>query len=89
MPVSAIRCPPSTTAGVSDAPGSAAPALGLGGWQSTISYYRYLNEETNTRLGTNHTADLRIWSGDFAPIAECTAVATENSSFGNVKSLFR
>ena len=47
----------------------------LGGmsWQSTISYYRYLNQEANARLGGKHTADLRIWSGDFAPIAECTA----------------
>ncbi|MFV1962044.1 MAG: aspartate/glutamate racemase family protein [Acidimicrobiia bacterium] len=46
----------------------------LGGmsWQSTISYYRYLNEEANTRLGGLHSADLLIWSGDFAPIAEAT-----------------
>lgn len=48
----------------------------LGGmsWQSTIGYYRYLNQEANARLGGKHTADLRIWSGDFATIAECTAV---------------
>lgn len=47
----------------------------LGGmsWQSTISYYRYLNEEVNARLGGQHSADLVVWSGDFAPIAECTA----------------
>ena len=47
----------------------------LGGmsWQSTISYYRYLNEEANARLGGQHSADLLIWSGDFAPIARCTA----------------
>lgn len=46
----------------------------LGGmsWQSTISYYRYLNEETNTRLGGQHTADLLIWSGDFDPVARST-----------------
>lgn len=46
----------------------------LGGmsWQSTISYYRYINEETNSRLGGQHSADLLIWSGDFAPIAFCT-----------------
>ncbi len=47
----------------------------LGGmsWQSTISYYRYLNEEANARLGGHHSADLLVWSGDFAPIARCTA----------------
>ena len=47
----------------------------LGGmsWQSTISYYRYLNEEVDARLGGDHSADLLIWSGDFAPIAKCTA----------------
>lgn len=45
----------------------------LGGmsWQSTISYYRYVNEEANARLGGNHTADVLIWSGDFDPIAAC------------------
>jgi amino-acid racemase len=47
----------------------------LGGmsWQSTIGYYRHLNEEANARLGGQHSADLLIWSGDFAPIARCTA----------------
>jgi aspartate racemase len=47
----------------------------LGGmsWQSTVSYYRYLNEETNARLGGQHSADLIIWSGDFDPVARCTA----------------
>ncbi|MGH3650288.1 MAG: aspartate/glutamate racemase family protein [Acidimicrobiia bacterium] len=46
----------------------------LGGmsWQSTISYYRYINDETNARLGGQHSADLLVWSGDFHPIARCT-----------------
>jgi aspartate racemase len=46
----------------------------LGGmsWQSTISYYRYLNEEANARLGGNHSADLLVWSGDFAHVADYT-----------------
>jgi aspartate racemase len=46
----------------------------LGGmsWQSTISYYRYINEEANARLGGSHTADIVMWSGDFDPIAACT-----------------
>ena len=46
----------------------------LGGmsWQSTISYYRYINEETNARLGGKHSADVLMWSGDFDPIAACT-----------------
>ena len=46
----------------------------LGGmsWQSTISYYRYINEEVNARLGGNHSADVLVWSGDFAPVAACT-----------------
>lgn len=47
----------------------------LGGmsWQSTVSYYRYINEETNARLGGQHTADLVVWSGDFDPVARCTS----------------
>jgi aspartate racemase len=46
----------------------------LGGmsWQSTVSYYRYINQEVNTRLGGKHTADVLVWSGDFAPVAACT-----------------
>lgn len=46
----------------------------LGGmsWQSTISYYRYINEETNARLGGRHSADLLVWSGDFDPVSRCT-----------------
>jgi aspartate racemase len=41
-------------------------------WQSTISYYRCINEETNARLGDRHSADLLLWSGDFDPVARCT-----------------
>lgn len=46
----------------------------LGGmsWQSTISYYRYINEDANARLGGDHSADIVIWSGDFHPVAACT-----------------
>lgn len=47
----------------------------LGGmsWQSSVGYYRLLNEEVNARLGGQHSADLVMWSGDFAPLAEATA----------------
>lgn len=37
-------------------------------WQSTLTYYRLLNEAVGERLGGHHSADLRIWSGDFEPI---------------------
>lgn len=37
-------------------------------WQSTLTYYRLLNEEVGARLGGHHSADLRIWSVDFDPI---------------------
>lgn len=37
-------------------------------WQSTLSYYRLLNEGVSDRLGGHHSADLRIWSVDFEPI---------------------
>ncbi len=46
-------------------------AIGLIGglsWQSTLTYYRLLNEAMGERLGGHHSADLRIWSGDFEPI---------------------
>lgn len=46
----------------------------LGGmsWQSTVSYYRYLNEGVAARLGGRHSADIRLWSGDFEPLARAT-----------------
>ena len=46
----------------------------LGGmsWQSTVSYYRYLNEGVGARLGGRHSADIRLWSGDFEPLARAT-----------------
>lgn len=34
-------------------------------WQSTLSYYKLLNQLVSERLGGHHSADLRIWSQDF------------------------
>lgn len=47
--------------------------LGLIGgmsWQSTAIYYRHLNEIAQARLGQLHSADVLLWSIDFAEIAE-------------------
>ncbi len=42
----------------------------LGGmsWESTLQYYRLLNEGTRDRLGGLHSARVVISSVDFAPI---------------------
>jgi aspartate racemase len=42
----------------------------LGGmsWESTVEYYRLLNEETRARRGGLHSAPLLLWSADFAEI---------------------
>lgn len=42
----------------------------LGGmsWESTATYYRLLNQETRARLGGFHSAELLLWSVDFAEI---------------------
>jgi aspartate racemase len=42
----------------------------LGGmsWQSTLTYYRLLNEETAARLGGFHSARLVLYSVDFHEI---------------------
>ena len=44
----------------------------LGGmsWESTVEYYRLMNEETRARLGGLHSAPLLLWSADFAEIEE-------------------
>jgi len=47
--------------------------LGLIGgmsWESTALYYRLINEAAKARLGGLHSAQLLLWSFDFAPIAE-------------------
>lgn len=46
--------------------------LGLIGglsWESTAVYYRLLNRITRERLGGHHSAELLMYSVDFAPIA--------------------
>jgi aspartate racemase len=47
----------------------------LGGMsaESTAVYYRELNQLVRERLGGLHSADILIWSLDFAPIAELQA----------------
>ena len=50
--------------------------LGLIGgmsWESTTSYYQWLNRLARERLGGQHSAKLLIWSADFAPIAAMQA----------------
>jgi len=47
----------------------------LGGmsWESTTTYYQWLNRLARERLGGQHSAKLLIWSADFAPIAAMQA----------------
>ncbi len=42
----------------------------LGGmsWESSLEYYRIINEETKRRLGGLHSAECLLWSFDFAEI---------------------
>ena len=50
--------------------------LGLIGgmsWESTAIYYRQLNELARARLGGLHSAELLLWSFDFAEIEACQA----------------
>ncbi|MCF2856136.1 aspartate/glutamate racemase family protein [Pseudoalteromonas sp. SMS1] len=39
-------------------------------WESTASYYRYINEGVKKRLGGLHSAKMAMKSVDFAPIAD-------------------
>ncbi len=45
----------------------------LGGmsWESTVSYYRIINQLVNTRLGGMHSAKIVLSSVNFAPIVKC------------------
>jgi aspartate racemase len=44
----------------------------LGGmsWVSTAHYYRLINADVAARLGTEHSAALTLWQGDFAAITD-------------------
>jgi aspartate racemase len=42
-------------------------------WESTSAYYALLNRLVRERLGGQHSAQLLIWSADFAPIAAMQA----------------
>jgi aspartate/glutamate racemase len=50
----------------------------LGGmsWESTIPYYRLINEGIKTRLGGLHSASLLLHSVDFHEIEACQSAAT-------------
>ncbi len=47
----------------------------LGGmsWESTLSYYKIINEEIKKALGGLHSAKIALYSVDFAEIEECQA----------------
>ena len=42
-------------------------------WESTVSYYRIINEEIKKQLGGLHSAKVVLYSVDFAEIEKCQA----------------
>ncbi len=42
--------------------------LGGTSWESSLEYYRLINEEVKRRLGGLHSAQCLLWSFDFAQI---------------------
>lgn len=42
-------------------------------WESSLHYYRLINEGVRARLGGLHSAELVMWSVDFAPIERMQA----------------
>lgn len=42
-------------------------------WESTVTYYRIINETVKARLGGLHSAKIVLYSVDFAEIEECQA----------------
>ncbi len=40
-------------------------------WESTVTYYRIMNEEVKKQLGGFHSAKILLYSVDFAEIEEC------------------
>ncbi|WP_421983727.1 aspartate/glutamate racemase family protein [Roseibium sp.] len=56
----------------------------LGGmsWESTVTYYQYLNRMARERLGGLHSAKCLIWSFDFAEIAAFQAAGDWQKATG-------
>jgi len=42
-------------------------------WESSVLYYQHLNRMARQALGGQHSAELLIWSSDFAPMAAMQA----------------
>lgn len=49
-------------------------------WESTVTYYRLINEYVKRRLGGLHSAKILLYSVDFAEIEECQACGDWNKS---------
>ena len=49
-------------------------------WESTVTYYRIINETIKERLGGLHSAKLIMYSVDFAEIEECQSSGDWNKS---------
>jgi aspartate racemase len=59
--------------------------LGLIGgmsWESTVIYYRHLNEMVRERLGGLHSARLLLWSFDFAEVAAHQSAGSWDAAAG-------
>ena len=42
-------------------------------WESTVPYYRWINQRVRQRLGKLHSAELVLYSVDFEPIEQFAA----------------
>ena len=40
-------------------------------WESTIPYYKIINEEIKTKLGGLHSAKIILYTADFDEIEKC------------------
>lgn len=49
-------------------------------WESTVTYYRIINETVKNRLGGLHSAKILMYSVDFAEIEDCQASGDWNKS---------
>ncbi|WP_288507357.1 aspartate/glutamate racemase family protein [uncultured Treponema sp.] len=51
-------------------------------WESTIPYYKIINEEIKTKLGGLHSAKIILYSVDFDEIEKCQSCGNwEKSAF--------
>ncbi len=63
--------------------------LGGTSWESTLEYYRLINQRTGAAMGGNYTAEILLWSFDFGEVLDLVANGNADSVLAQFKAAAR